>query len=100
LFLLAYLGVDHKAVYDAKYVTATLLRVLRYKYEKMDPDSGQQHRLLELLFSTLSKCHPTEEDRKIFSAFGLKGSMLGTAIEYPTTRGLVSEILTNFTGER
>jgi hypothetical protein len=95
-----YLGVDCKAVYDAKNVTATLLRVLHYKHEKMDPDASQQHRSLELLLSTLSECHPTEEDRRMFSAFGLKDSMLRTAIENSMTRNVVSKVLTAFNGKR
>jgi hypothetical protein len=100
LFLLSHLiGVDRKAVYDAKNVTATLLRVLHYTYEKTDPDANQQHRSLELLFNTLSECRPTEEDRGKFSALGLKGSMLKTAIESQTTRDTISKVLTVFTGK-
>jgi hypothetical protein len=98
-FSLAYPGVDRKAIYDAKNVTAALLHVLRYKYEKTDRDADQQQRLLELLFDTLSECHPTEGDRSKFSTLGLKGSMLKTAIENPTTRDVISKLLTIFTGE-
>jgi hypothetical protein len=55
--------------------------------------------LLELLFDTLSECHPTEEDKSKFVAFGLKGSMLKTALEIPATCDIVSKLLTLFTGE-
>jgi hypothetical protein len=73
--------------------------VLHYKYKKMDSDANQQQRSLELLFSMLFACHPTEEDQRKFLAFGLKDSILRTAVEMPMTCDAVSKVLTIFTGK-
>jgi hypothetical protein len=103
LFLFGFPGVDRKAIVEANGAIATLLRVLHDTYEKTDADPDQQQKSVELLLSTLlntlSECRPTDEERKMFFAFGLKGSVLKTSIQSPAIRIVASEVLTKFSGE-